>query len=131
MFRIGNGAGFSGDRIDAPGPVVDTLIARGGPAAMFFEVLGERTVALAQLEKRRDPARGYEPMLERLLEPILEKCARHGISIIGNFGAANPAGAARAIARLAERLGLGDLRIGVVEGDDLSANIDLAQLEVV
>jgi hypothetical protein len=29
MFRIGNGAGFSGDRIDAPGPVVDTLIARG------------------------------------------------------------------------------------------------------
>ncbi len=131
MFRIGNGAGFSGDRIDAPGPVVDTLIAHGGPAAIFFEVLGERTVALAQLEKRRDPARGYEPMLERLLEPILAKCARHGISIIGNFGAANPVGAARAIGRLAARLGLGGLRIGVVEGDDLSAHIDLAQLEVV
>lgn len=131
MFRIGNGAGFSGDRIDAPGPVVDTLIARGGPAAIFFEVLGERTVALAQLEKRRNPGGGYEPMLERLLEPILAKCARQGISIVGNFGAANPAGAARAIARLAERLGLGALRIGVVEGDDLSAGIDLAQLEVV
>ena len=130
MFRIGNGAGFSGDRIDAPGPVVDTLIARGGPAAIFFEVLGERTVALAQLEKRRDPARGFEPMLERLLEPILEKCVRQGISIIGNFGAANPLGAARAIGRLAERLGLENLRIGVVEGDDLSARIDLAQLEV-
>ncbi len=27
---MGNGAGFSGDRIDAAGPVVDTLIARGG-----------------------------------------------------------------------------------------------------
>lgn len=131
MFRIGNGAGFSGDRIDAPGPVVDTLIARGGPAAIFFEVLGERTVALAQLQKRRNPGGGYEPMLERLLEPILAKCARQGISIVGNFGAANPAGAARAIARLAERLGLGTLRIGVVEGDDLSAGIDLAQLEVV
>lgn len=131
MFRIGNGAGFSGDRIDAPGPVVDTLIARGGPAAIFFEVLGERTVALAQLEKRRHPAGGYEPMLERLLEPILGKCARQGIGIIGNFGAANPAGAARAIARLAERLGLGTLRIGAVEGDELSAGIDLAQLEVV
>ena len=65
MFRIGNGAGFSGDRIDAPGPVVDTLIARGGPAAIFFEVLGERTVALAQLEKRRDAARGYEPKIGR------------------------------------------------------------------
>jgi len=131
MFRIGNGAGFSGDRIDAPGPVVDTLIARGGPASIFFEVLGERTIALAQLEKRRDPARGFEPMLERLLEPILEKCAHQGISIIGNFGAANPAGAARTIARLAGRLGLGGLRIGVVEGDDLNGQIDLAQLEVV
>ena len=57
LFRVGNGAGFSGDRVDAPGPVVDTLIARGGPSALFFEVLGERTVALAQLEKRRNPAR--------------------------------------------------------------------------
>jgi hypothetical protein len=130
MFRVGNGAGFSGDRIDAAGPVVDTLIARGGPAAIFFEVLGERTVALAQLEKRRDPARGYEPMLERLLEPILAKCARHGIAIIGNFGAANPPGAARAIARLAERLGLADLRIAIVEGDDIRDGVDLAQLEV-
>ena len=130
MFRIGNGAGFSGDRVDAPGPVVDTLIARGGPAAIFFEVLGERTVALAQLEKRRDPARGYEPMLERLLEPILAKCARHGIAIVGNFGAANPQGAARAIGRLARQLGLGDLRIGVVEGDDIRDRVDIARLEV-
>ena len=131
MFRIGNGAGFSGDRIDAPGPVVDTLVARGGPAAIFFEVLGERTVALAQLEKRRDPSRGYEPMLERLLEPILERCVRHGIAIIGNFGAANPAGAARVIAQLAARLGLNGLRIGVVEGDDIRAGIDIAKLDVI
>jgi hypothetical protein len=130
VFRIGNGAGFSGDRVDAPGPVVDTLIARGGPAAMFFEVLGERTVALAQLEKRHNPARGYEPMLERLLEPILAKCARHGIPIVGNFGAANPPGAARLIADLAVRAGIPDLRIAYVEGDDIRGRIDLRQHEV-
>jgi hypothetical protein len=130
VFRVGNGAGFSGDRVDAPGPVVDTLIARGGPAALFFEVLGERTVALAQLEKRRNPARGYEPMLERLLEPILAKCARHGIPIIGNFGAANPPGAARLIAALALRIGIPDLRIAYVEGDDIRGRIDLGQHEV-
>ncbi|MBS0338215.1 MAG: DUF1446 domain-containing protein [Proteobacteria bacterium] len=129
LFRVGNCAGFSGDRVDAPGPVVDTLIELGGPAAIFFEVLGERTVALAQLEKRRDPARGYEPMLERLLEPILRRCVDHGITIIGNFGAANPPGAAKVIAKLALRLGLPDLRIGVVHGDDVR-NLDLARLEV-
>ena len=129
LFRVGNCAGFSGDRVDAPGPVVDTLIELGGPSAVFFEVLGERTVALAQLEKRRDPERGYEPMLERLLEPILAKCAKHGIPIIGNFGAANPPGAAKVIARLACKLGLPDLKIGVVQGDDVRG-IDLAKLEV-
>ena len=130
LFRVGNCAGFSGDRVDAPGPVVDTLIEFGGPAAVFFEVLGERTVALAQLEKRRNPERGYEPMLERLLEPILKRCVEHGIAIIGNFGAANPPGAAKVIARLALRLGLPDLKIGVVHGDDVSESLDLSKLEV-
>ena len=43
---------------------------------MFLETLGERTVALAQLERRRDPDAGYEPMLERLLEPILAQVNR-------------------------------------------------------
>ena len=130
VYRVGNCSGFSGDRIDAAAPVVDTLIELGGPAAIFFETLGERTVALAQLEKRRDPQRGYEPMLERLLEPILVKCARHGIPIIGNFGAANPPGAAKVIAKLALRLGLPGLRIGVVSGDDVRDRLDLATHEV-
>lgn len=125
VFRVGNCSGFSGDRVDAAGPVVDTLIEMGGPCALFFETLGERTVALAQLEKRRDPTRGYEPMLERLLEPILVRCATHGIPIIGNFGAANPPGAAKVIARLAARLGLPDLKIGVVYGDDVRDRLNL------
>ena len=129
-FRVGNGAGFSGDRIDAALPVVDTLIEWGGPSAIFFETLGELTVALAQLEKRRDPQKGYEPMLERLLEPILLKCAQHSIPIIGNFGAANPMGAAKVIASLAKRLGLPDLKIGVVHGDDVRDRLDLQNHEV-
>jgi len=129
-FRVGNGAGFSGDRIDAALPVVDTLIEWGGPSAIFFETLGERTVALAQLEKRRDPQKGYEPMLERLLEPILLKCAQHSIPIIGNFGAANPMGAAKVIASLAKRLGLPNLKIGVVHGDDVRDRLDLQNHEV-
>jgi hypothetical protein len=34
-LAVGCGAGFSGDRVDAGLPVVRTLIARGGPAAMI------------------------------------------------------------------------------------------------
>ena len=91
-FRLGNGAGFSGDRVDAPIPVLRDLVAHkrdmGGPAAMFFETLGERTVALAHLEKRANPAGGYEPMLERLLRPILADAHAHRIPLLGNWGAA-------------------------------------------
>ena len=130
LFLVGNASGFSGDRIDAAPPVVRTLIRRGLPSALFFECLAERTIALAQIEKRRDPDAGYEPMLERLLEPILVDCARAGIPILGNFGAANPMAAARCVARLARRFGLPELRIGVVTGDDVSASVDLNALPV-
>ena len=129
-FLVGNCAGFSGDRVDAPIPVVRTLVARGLPSAIFFEVLGERTIALAQLARRSDPTTGYEPMLERLLAPILADCAANAITIVGNFGGANPAGAAKAIAALAVRQNLPGLKIAVVEGDDVMGKIALDKLEV-
>lgn len=119
-LAVGAGAGFSGDRVDAPEPVVRTLVERGGPAAIIFEMLAERTLAFAQLEKQRDPTKGYEPLLELELRPILADCIRHRIPIIGNFGAANPRGAAIHIQRLAKELGVKAPKIGVVEGDDLS-----------
>jgi hypothetical protein len=117
---VGAGAGFSGDRLDAAGPVVDTLIARGGPAVLIFETLAERTLALAQLARQRDPEAGYEPLLVEMLAPILARCLAHRIRIVGNFGAANPPAAARRIAALARELGLGPPRVAVVYGDDLS-----------
>jgi len=119
-LAIGCGAGFSGDRVDAAAPVVRTLIARGGPAALIFETLAERTLAAAQLARRANPDKGYEPLLEMTLRPVLADCLAHGITIVGNFGAANPGGAARAVAELAQELGLGRPRIAVLGGDDLS-----------
>ena len=71
VLRIGGAAGFSGDRTDAAGPVVDALIASGGPACLIFETLAERTLALAQLERRTRPEAGYEPLLDELLRPVL------------------------------------------------------------
>jgi hypothetical protein len=120
LLRIGCGAGFSGDRTDAGGPVVDTLAAAGGPAAIIFETLAERTLALAQLARRVDREAGYEPLLVDILDPILEKCLANEIRIVSNFGAANPPGAARRIAEIARTRGLRTPRIAVVHGDDLS-----------
>ena len=120
-LAVGCGAGFSGDRVDAAVPVVKTLIARGGPAALMFENLAERTLAHQHLIRRANPDLGYEPLLESELSPILADCLKHNIPIIGNFGAANPQGAALCIVQLAEKLGLPKPRIAVVTGDDLSS----------
>lgn len=123
---IGAGAGYSGDRIDAPRAVVDDLRASGERAAIIFETLGERTLALAQLRRRENPAVGYEPKLEPLLRPVLKDCVESGIAIVGNFGAANPPAAGAIIARLAAETDAKP-RIAVVTGDDM---LDAAGLDV-
>jgi len=121
ILRIGCAAGFSGDRTDAAGPVVDALLAAGGPAFLIFETLAERTLALAQLARRANPDAGYEPLLDDMLRPVLARCLQGGIRIVSNFGAAHPEAAARRIHTLATDLGLPAPRIAVVQGDDLSA----------
>ena len=57
--RLGAGAGYSGDRIE---PAVE-LAEKGRLDYLVFECLAERTIALAQQEKRKDPSRGYDPLL--------------------------------------------------------------------
>lgn len=120
-FLIGCGAGFSGDRTDVAAPLVEALIADGRPAALFFESLGERTLALAQIRESERPGTGYEPLLEEMLAPVLGRCLEAGITIVGNFGAANPAAAARAVARLALEAGQPAAGIATVTGDEVSA----------
>lgn len=128
LLRIGCAAGFSGDRTDAAAPVVEALIASGGPAVLIFETLAERTLALAQLARRDNPDAGYEPLLDELLHPVLARCLAHGVRIVSNFGAANPRGAAARIASLAAVLGPRAPRIAVIEGDDLMGEAHRARL---
>ncbi len=115
---IGAGAGYSGDRLDAPLSVVRDLRTSGERAAIIFETLGERTLAAAQLRRRENPSAGYEPKLAALLKPIVKDCLESNIAIIGNFGAANPPAAGQVIAGLVAQAGT-RARIGVVTGDDM------------
>ena len=115
-LAIGCGAGFAGDRTDAALPVVETLIARGGPGVLMFETLAERTLALAHMERARDSQRGYCPRMEAFLGPVLRRCLDHGIAIVANFGAANPLAAARRVRRMAP-----DARVAAVLGDEVDA----------
>src|SRR6266536_2618008 len=82
--RVGVGAGFSGDRLDAALPLVE----RGEIGYLIFECLAERTIALAQRDRLRDSARGYHPFLEERLRRVLAACKAHGVRIVSNMGAA-------------------------------------------
>src|SRR3546814_11157883 len=62
-------------------------------------------------------------MLEPLIRPILKRCVENGIPIIGNFGAANPLGAARLIHAIARDEGIPSLKVGVIGGDDLRGSV--------
>ena len=125
---IGAGAGFAGDRTDAAGPVAETLAACPGPRFLMFETLAERTLALSQLDRQRDPDRGFNPALDRFVGPVLARCLREKIRIVGNFGAANPAAAATRIRGMAREQGLPEPTIAMVEGDDLTGLLSADEL---
>ncbi|MCY7370991.1 MAG: DUF1446 domain-containing protein [Polaromonas sp.] len=114
-FRIGSGAGYAGDRID---PAQD-LAERGQLDALVFECLAERTIALAQLRRSRDPQHGYDPLLEARMRAVLPACVAQGVTVITNMGAANPLAAGQAVLQVARSVGLMQLRVAVVTGDDV------------
>ncbi|PIT74083.1 acyclic terpene utilization AtuA family protein [Limnohabitans sp. G3-2] len=118
-LRIGAGAGYSGDRIP---PAVE-LADKGQLDYLVFECLAERTIALAQLERSKDPAAGFDPMLAARMRAVLPACLRHGTRIISNMGAANPLQAGHAVLAVARELGLPQLKVAVVLGDDVLATL--------
>lgn len=118
-IRIGSGAGYSGDRIE---PAVE-LAEKGEIQYLVFECLAERTIAIAQGAKLKDPSKGYDPLLADRMQAVLGLCHAKGIRIITNMGAANPAAAAARTREIAQSLGLHGLKIAAVSGDDVLAEL--------
>lgn len=118
--RIGAGQGFYGD---TPDGALD--VARFGDVRYIcFDALAELTMAILQKDRMRNPEGGYTrdlPVFMRRLLPIAKEA---GIRMITNAGGMNPAGAAAAVRSAARELGMHDLRIAVVAGDDLTSRID-------
>ena len=118
--RIGAGQGFYGD---TPDGALD--VARNGDVSYIcFDALAELTMAILQKDRMRNPEGGYArdlPSFMRLLLPIARE---RGIRLVTNAGGMNPAGAAATVGSVARELGMSDLQVGVVEGDDLTARVD-------
>ena len=114
MIRIGSGAGFAGDRLE-PAAI---LAERAGLAYLGLECLAERTIALAQLRKLKDPNDGYDPLLTRRMERLLPVAKKNGVRLLSNMGAANPVAGAAAVLGIARRRKI-PLKVAAITGDDV------------
>lgn len=125
-IRIGSGAGYSGDRIE---PAVE-LAEKGDIQYLCFECLAERTIAIAQQAKMKNPDLGYDSLLEARMRAVLPICSQKGIKIITNMGAANPLAGARKIKQIAQELGINRIKVAAVYGDDISEQLQTMQLTI-
>ena len=125
-IRMGAGAGYSGDRIE---PAVE-LAEKGGLDYLVFECLAERTIALAQQAKLKDPDAGYDPLLAERMKAVLPLCAKNGIKVVTNMGAANPLGAAETVRAIARGLGIKGLKVAAVTGDDVLDAVRSGDFEI-
>ena len=116
---MGTGAGFSADRLD---PAVD-LASDGELDAIVFECIGERTLAFGHRDRMADPAKGFNPLLERRLRAVLPACIANGTTLITNMGVANPNAAVNQAVETARELGLWGRRIAAVGGDEVTSLI--------
>ena len=133
-LRVGNGAGFWGDNLDAP-----FLLSRDGRLdVLTLEYLAELTLAILAHLRAKDPDSGYvgdfPDLLERLA-PLLKD--QGGPAIVTNAGGLNPVACARRCGAILTGAGLGAMPIGVVNGDDvlgripawIAEGVDLAHME--
>src|SRR6185436_2022030 len=71
----------------------------------------------------KKPELGYATdFVDVAMKGVLAEVARRGIKVVTNAGGINPRGCADALARLAQDMGV-VLKIAVVEGDDVSAQL--------
>ena len=121
-LRVGNGAGFWGDNLDAP-----FLLARDGRLdVLTLEYLAELTLAILSHLRSKDPQAGYVADFPELLErlgPILN--AQPGLKIVTNAGGLNPVSCSKRAGSILINAGLGRTRLGVVDGDDVLGSISV------
>jgi hypothetical protein len=132
-IRIASGQGFWGDLVDAP-----VKQAEGGDIDyLVMDYLAEVTMSILQKQKLKDASFGYARDIPLLMKRLLPLMKEKGFKVITNGGGVNPLSCRDAVFKVAKELGINDLKIGIVMGDNildkidelLEKNIDLKNME--
>ncbi len=118
--RIGNGAGFWGDSLDAPRRLVEAAELD----FLTLEYLAELTMSILARQREKDPARGYVTDLVPVIHSLTAALTQQQqLRVVTNAGGMNPQGCASAVARVLTDAGLASIPLATVTGDDLMAQI--------
>jgi hypothetical protein len=120
-IRIASGQGFWGDWLEAPIRQVT-----GGPIDyLMMDYLAEVTMSIMQKQRSRDPALGYAKDFVPLMDQLLPEIVERGIRVTANAGGVNPLACAEAVIACARKRGLaGNVKVGLVTGDDILSRLD-------
>lgn len=119
-IRIASGQGFWGDLIDAP----YDQVTKGDIDYLVMDYLAEVTMSILQKQKNKNPELGYAKDIPALMERILPIIKEKNIKVITNGGGVNPEGCADAIIETGKKLGIKDLKVAVITGDNIINRID-------
>ncbi len=119
IIRLGNAGGYWGDDPDA----LYRQLSLGPLNYISLDFLAEITMSILQKQRKRDPEAGYASDFVAQVERCLPLLQQRGTRLISNAGGIHPQGCAEAIARIAHQRNV-DLKIAVVEGDDLMSRLD-------
>lgn len=113
-LRIGGASAFWGDSNDG----VRQLVEKGECDFLVFDYLAELTLSIMAGARARKPELGYATDFVLAVAPLLKALKAGGTKVLSNAGGINPHACASALRDAARAAGV-ELRIAVVEGDDL------------
>ncbi len=120
FIRIASGQGFWGDLPIAP----INQVKKGPIDYLVMDYLAEVTMSIMQKQKMKNPNLGYARDFVGVIDQILPEISENGVRVISNAGGVSPNACKDEILRIAKERGFGDLKVAVVDGDDILPQID-------
>jgi len=119
IVRIGGASGFWGDsRVAAP-----QLVASGQVDYLVFDYLAETTMAILAGARLKRPELGYATdFVDVAMRSVLGELAAKKVKVVSNAGGIHPRACVAALEKMIADAGLA-LKVAVVEGDDVSAQV--------
>lgn len=118
--RIGAGQGFYGDTIYG----ALNMAKYGNVQYICFDTLAELTMAILQKDRLKNPNGGYTKDITVTMETLLPYVKEKGIKLITNAGGINPEGARDEVFRVAKKLGISGIKVGIATGDNIYPYLD-------